>query len=155
MRCLPAALGLVGWLTLDAVSTAVAKPLAAYLRAGDGIALPLDGKTGDAGRGLAIVLDRAVGNCLICHHVPVASEPFQGELGPDLDGVGSRLSAAQIRLRVVDASLFNPSTMMPPYYRIENLKRVAPLYEGKPNLSAQQIEDVVAWLSTLKQETRK
>jgi L-cysteine S-thiosulfotransferase len=128
--------------------------LAPFQREGDGIVSPLDGRTGDAGRGLAIVLDRAVGNCLICHHVPVEAEPFQGELGPDLAGVGLRLSAAQIRLRLVDENLLNPATMMPPYYRVDNLKRVAPVYEGKPNLTAQQIEDVVAWLSSLKQERK-
>jgi L-cysteine S-thiosulfotransferase len=134
--------------------------LAAFVREGDGIALPLDEKIGDAARGRDIVLDRAVGNCLICHHVPVEAEPFQGELGPDLGGVGSRLSAAQIRLRLVDQSLLNRETMMPPYYRVDGLKRVAEAFQGKPNLNAQQIEDVVAWLSTLKQpssgqETRK
>ena len=73
-----------------------------------------------------------------------------GEIGPDLKGVGTRLTPAQIRLRLVDESLINPKTVMPPYYRIEGLTRVAAQYRGKPVLSAQQVEDVVAYLTSLK-----
>jgi len=117
---------------------------------GDQIAVPLENRIGDAARGKAIVLDRRVGNCLICHHVPVPQEPFQGEIGPDLSGVGSRLSSGQIRLRVVDSQRFNPMTLMPPYHRTLGLRRVASALAGKPALTAQEVEDVVAWLASLK-----
>jgi L-cysteine S-thiosulfotransferase len=96
------------------------------------------------------VLDRQVGLCLLCHSGPFPEEQFQGNLAPSLAGVGSRLSAGQIRLRIVDASRVNPDTIMPPYLRTEALERVAPAYRGKTVLSAQQIEDVVAFLVTLK-----
>jgi sulfur-oxidizing protein SoxX len=100
--------------------------------------------------GRKIVLDRHVGLCLLCHSGPFPEERFQGNLAPDLAGVGARLSAGEIRLRIVDASRVNPNTIMPPYFRTENLERVAPAYRGKTVLSAQQIEDVVAFLATLK-----
>jgi sulfur-oxidizing protein SoxX len=96
------------------------------------------------------VLDRQVGLCLLCHSGPFPEERFQGNLAPDLTGVGARLSSGQIRLRIVDASRVNPQTIMPAYYRTENLQRVAPAYRGKTVLSAQQIEDIVAFLVTLK-----
>lgn len=119
---------------------------------GDVIAVPLGGKSGDAARGRALVLDRTVGNCLICHTVPnEAGELFQGTIGPALAGVGARLSAGQIRLRVVDQRRLNPATVMPSYHRIDGLVRVAPRYVGRPVLDAQQIEDVVAYLSGLKE----
>ena len=102
-------------------------------------------------RGRRIVLDRETGNCLICHKVPEPAEPFQGDLGPDLSGVGTRLTAGQIRLRLVDESRLNPQTLMPPYYRVEGLSRVSARYRGKPVLTAQEIEDVVAYLGTLTQ----
>lgn len=72
-----------------------------------------------------------------------------GSLAPGLAGVGKRLSVGQLRLRIVDASRVNPNTIMPPYYRNEGLNRVAPAYAGKPTLSAEQIEDVVAFLASL------
>ena len=106
--------------------------------------------TGDAGRGRAIVIDRAMGNCLICHQVPEPNERFMGDLAPDLAGVGSRLTPAQIRLRIVDQSIINPNTIMPPYHRTDRLTRVPYRYRGLPLLTALQVEDVVAYLSTLK-----
>ena len=124
--------------------------VANYVVAGDAILAPLDGKAGDAARGRRIVLDRAEGNCLICHKVPEPGEPFQGELGPDLTGVGARLGAGQLRLRLVDQSRLNPATIMPPYHRISGLVRVAAKWQGRPVLDAQAIEDVVAYLAQLK-----
>ena len=118
--------------------------------ASDAIPASLTGQPGDGARGRAIVLDRANGNCLICHQVPVPSEPFQGDIGPDLKGVGARLTAGQIRLRLVDQSRLNPATMMPPFYRIDRLTRVAARFKGTPVLPAAEIEDVVAYLATLK-----
>jgi L-cysteine S-thiosulfotransferase len=96
------------------------------------------------------VLDRANGNCLICHQVPEPSEAFQGDLGPDLKGIGSRLSAAQMRLRLVDQSRLNSATLMPPFYRTEGLLRVAPKFAGQPVLKGNEIEDVIAYLVSLK-----
>lgn len=116
---------------------------------GDAIPSPLTPAAGDAARGKTIVLDRANGNCLICHRLPVPGELFQGEIGPDLGGVGQRLSAGQLRLRLVDQTRINPATVMPPYYRVAGLERVDPRYRGKPALKAEEIEDVVAYLATL------
>jgi len=118
--------------------------------ADDAIPSSLTGTTGDASRGRAIVLDRHVGLCLLCHSGPFPEEQFQGNLAPSLAGVGARLSAGQIRLRIVDSSRVNPDTIMPPYFRTEALQRVAPAYRGKTVLNAQQIEDIVAFLVTLK-----
>jgi sulfur-oxidizing protein SoxX len=118
--------------------------------ADDAIPSSLTGAAGDASRGKKIVLDRQVGLCLLCHSGPFPEERFQGNLAPDLTGVGARLSAGQIRLRIVDASRVNPQTIMPAYFRTESLQRVAPAYRGKTVLSAEQIEDVVAFLVTLK-----
>jgi sulfur-oxidizing protein SoxX len=116
----------------------------------DELPAPLSGAKGDAARGRAIVASRQAGLCLLCHSGPFPEERFQGTLAPDLTGIGSRLSEGQIRLRIVDPGRFNPSTIMPAYFRTEGLARVAPSFKGKPILSAAQIEDVVAYLATLK-----
>jgi L-cysteine S-thiosulfotransferase len=121
-----------------------------YRIVGDAVAEPLGGMAGDAARGRKLVLDRTIGNCLICHKVPEPAERFMGELGPDLGGVGDRLNAGQIRLRLIDQSVLNPRTLMPPYYRVDNLTAVAARYRGKPVLDAQQLEDVVAYLASLR-----
>jgi sulfur-oxidizing protein SoxX len=110
----------------------------------------LTGKPGDPARGRAIIANRQVGLCLLCHSGPFPEEAFQGNLAPDLRGVGSRLSEGQLRLRIADPSRLNPETIMPSYYRTEGRERVAPSYRGKRLLSAQQIEDVVAFLKTLR-----
>ncbi|HUS95228.1 MAG TPA: sulfur oxidation c-type cytochrome SoxX [Hyphomicrobiaceae bacterium] len=118
---------------------------------GDAVDAPLAGRAGDALRGRAIVLDRSRGNCLICHALPSTNEPFQGVIGPSLEGVARRLTAGQIRLRMIDQSRINPATIMPPFYRIRNLWNVALEYRGMPAFNAQEIEDVVAYLATLKE----
>ena len=123
----------------------------AYAVVGDAIPKPLDGARGDPARGREIVLNRQVGLCLLCHSGPFPEERFQGTLAPDLRGTGTRLSAGQIRLRVVDPGRLNPETIMPAYYRTEGLTRVAPAFRGKPVLSAEQIEDIVAFLVTLRE----
>ncbi|WP_363506804.1 sulfur oxidation c-type cytochrome SoxX [Burkholderia sp. LMU1-1-1.1] len=136
---------------------AFAQPAAAdpgYAVAGDGIAAPLAGAVaGDAARGRALVASRQASLCLLCHTGPIPEERFQGNLAPDLQGAGRRWSAAQLRLRIVDASHFNPVTIMPSYYKTDGLNRVAPAFQDKTILTAQQIEDVVAWLLTLKEQT--
>jgi sulfur-oxidizing protein SoxX len=118
--------------------------------ANDEIPASLTGAKGDPQRGRAIVTNRQVGLCLLCHSGPFPEERFQGNLAPDLRGVGSRLSEAQIRLRLIDPARANPQTIMPAYFKTDGLARVAPSYRGKPVLSAEQIEDVVAFLVTLK-----
>jgi len=105
---------------------------------------------GDPQRGREIVANRQVGLCLLCHSAPIPEERFQGDLAPDLKGIGSRLSEAQIRERIVDPSKANPDTIMPAYYKTEGLSRVASQYRGKTILSAEQIDDVVAYLVMLK-----
>jgi sulfur-oxidizing protein SoxX len=116
----------------------------------DDIPASLSGATGDPARGRAIVVNRQLGLCLLCHSGPFPEERFQGSIGPDLNGIGTRLSEGQIRLRVADPGRLNPATIMPAYFRSEGLVRVAPGFRGKPVLTAQQIEDVVAFLSSLK-----
>jgi sulfur-oxidizing protein SoxX len=127
--------------------------LAAALAAtavGDAIPAPFAGAAGDAARGRAIVVDRQVGLCLLCHSGPFPEQRFMGDLAPDLRGVGARLSEGQIRLRIADSSRINPATIMPAYFKTEGLQRVAPAFRGKTVLTAQQIEDVVEFLVTLK-----
>ncbi|NBS57950.1 MAG: sulfur oxidation c-type cytochrome SoxX [Betaproteobacteria bacterium] len=116
----------------------------------DGIPASLTGQAGDPARGRAIVANRQLGLCLLCHSGPFPEERFQGDLAPSLEGAGRRLSEARLRLRLVDSRKVNPDTIMPSYFRTEGLERVAPAFRGKPLLSAEQIEDVVAYLGTLK-----
>jgi sulfur-oxidizing protein SoxX len=123
-----------------------------YTVVDDGIPVSLTGARGDAARGRAIVANRQVGLCLLCHTGPFPEQRLQGNLAPDLRGAGKRWSEAQLRLRIVDARSLNPDTIMPPYYRTERLERVAAAWRGKPILTAAQIEDVVAYLATLKDD---
>lgn len=115
----------------------------------DALPRPLTAAPGDAARGRAIVASRQAGLCLLCHPAPIPEERFQGNLAPDLAGAGARWSAAQLRLRVVDARRLNPQTIMPPYHDTDGLRRVGSAWQGRPLLDAQQVEDVVAWLVTL------
>ena len=117
---------------------------------GDAIPDSLTGGAGDAARGRAIVLDRQRGLCLLCHAGPFPEERFQGDLAPSLAGAGSRLSAGQLRLRMVDGRRLNPATLMPSYYSTEGLVRVGRAWQGRTILSAEEIEDVVAFLVTLR-----
>jgi sulfur-oxidizing protein SoxX len=138
-------------MTLALPNAAAQEALKPFAIVGDAIPLPLTGAKGDPARGRAIVTNRQVGLCLLCHSGPFPEERLQGTLAPDLKGAGSRWSEGQLRLRVVDAARLNPSTIMPPYYRVDGLTRVAPSFRGKPVLSAEQIEDVVAFLVTLRE----
>jgi len=118
---------------------------------GDAIPASLTGASGDAERGRSIVVNRQVGLCLLCHSGSFPQERFQGTLAPDLKGAGARATEGQLRLRIVDASRLKADTIMPPYYRVDGLQRVAPSFQGKPILTAEQIEDVVAYLVTLRE----
>ena len=124
--------------------------LRAYVVVGDAIPESLTGMPGDAARGRAVVVDRT-STCILCHSGPFPEQKFQGDLAPSLAGAGSRWSKGQLRLRLVDASRLNPATIMPSYYRVEGLVRVGPAWQGKPILSAEQIEDIVAYLGTLRE----
>ncbi len=142
------------WLGLFLVmgaSGAAAQELRPYTIVGDAIPVSLTGSSGDAVKGKAIVGNRQVGLCLLCHSGPFPEERFQGELAPDLSGAGSRWNEGQLRLRMVDSSHLNPASIMPSYYRVDGLQRVAPNFRGKPVLSAEQIEDVLAFLKTLRE----
>lgn len=110
----------------------------------------LSGAPGDPERGRVIVLSRQSGLCILCHSGPFPEERFQGNLAPDLALSASRLSAAQLRARIVDASRFNPDTIMPPYFKKDHSARIAPQFADKTILTAQEIEDVVAFLMSLK-----
>lgn len=123
--------------------------LVSYRVDGDAIAAPLSAQPADALRGRDIIAGRDA-NCLLCHAVPETGVRFMGNIAPPLSGIGGRLTAAQLRLRIVDQSRLNPETVMPSYYKVDGLTRVAEAYRGKPVLNAGQIEDVVAYLQTLK-----
>ena len=115
----------------------------------DAIERPLTDVPGDATRGRAIVVNRQLGLCLLCHTGPFPEERFQGNLAPDLAGAGARWSAGQLRLRLVDSRRLNPQSIMPAYHRTEGVSRVGSAWQGRPVLAAQQVEDVVAFLRTL------
>ena len=133
------------------MALAVLAPAAAAQQVvGDAIPASLTGQLGDAARGRAIVANRSVGLCLLCHSGPIAEERFQGDLAPSLAGAGSRWSVGQVRLRIADGARLNADTIMPPDYRTTGLHRVARNFDGKTILSAAQVEDVVAYLATLK-----
>lgn len=137
-------------MAIFAGGAAADEALKSFITVGDAIPDSLTGERGNPERGRTIVVDRQVGLCLLCHTGPFPEQKFQGTLAPDLTGVGSRASEGQLRLRIVDASRINPETIMPPYYRVTGLYRVAPAFRGKPLLDAGQIEDVVAYLATLR-----
>ena len=127
-----------------------AQGLQNFVIVGDAIPESLTGATGNATRGRALVVERS-STCVLCHNGPFPEQKFQGDLAPNLAGVGSRWSADQLRLRLVDASRLNATTIMPSYYRIDGLDRVGLSWRGKPILSAEQIEDIVAYLVTLRE----
>lgn len=119
---------------------------------GDTMPRALGDETGNAARGRNVFIDREQGHCVLCHQVDGLEAEFQGTVGPALTGVGDRLSPAQIRLRIADAQRIWPDTVMPSYYRVHGLNQVGEAYRGEPALTARQIEDLVAWLATLKTE---
>ena len=145
---LPALVAGAAW-AVGVAAQPASGPSAAH--SGASMATPLVAQPGDVLRGRAIVASRQTGLCLLCHAAPIPEERFQGNLAPDLAGAGSRWSAGQLRLRLVDAQRLNPDSMMPSYYRTDGLVRVGAAWVAKPVLSAQQIEDVVSYLGTLRE----
>jgi len=134
-----------------AFPTIAAQPPTLYAVTGDAIDTPLSAEKGNALRGREIAGDRTRGLCLLCHAGPFDDPHMHGNLAPDLRGAGSRWSEGQLRLRIVDMRHVNPASVMPSFYRHEGLTRVGAAWKGKPVLSAQEIEDVVAFLMTLKE----
>jgi L-cysteine S-thiosulfotransferase len=141
LRVLLAAVCGVGWVC--------AQPLAPFKVEAGEIRAPLGGLKGDAARGRAVFLARE-SNCALCHVLPDGDPRLMGNIGPPLGGVAARFTPGELRLRIVDSIRINPQTTMPSYYRIDGLTRVAPSYAGKPVFTAQEVEDVVAFLSTLR-----
>jgi sulfur-oxidizing protein SoxX len=128
-----------------------AEPYLPWSREGFAINQPLGELQGNADRGRHIVIDRSKGNCLACHQLPIPEEEFHGTLGPALNGIATRLSEGEIRLRVVDEKQINPASVMPGFYRNPQFfNQVLEEYAGRTVLTAQEVEDVVAYLLTLK-----
>ncbi len=123
------------------------------------VAESLTGVAGDPVKGREVVSNKSMGNCVACHAATdLADIPFHGEIGPMLDGAGDRWSEAELRGIVVNAKIMFEDSMMPSFYKTEGFIRPGNAYTGKaaddtfgPLLTAQQIEDVVAYLSTLKE----
>lgn len=132
------------------VAAGAALALPALLVVDDGIPAPLAASAGDAARGRGLLVARESANCVLCHALPDAAVRFSGNVGPSLAGIGARLTPAQLRLRIADITRLNPATVMPSYYRTAGLDRVAAPYADRPILTAAEIEDVVAYLSTLR-----
>ncbi len=143
-----------GWLVLIAAlagcaSVAAQEPLLPLRVEGDAIRQRFAPAPGDAARGREVVMGRD-SNCLLCHVIPDSGVRAMGNLGPSLAGAGTRFSEGQLRLRIADSLRLNPDTIMPAYYRVDGLNRVARELRGKPVLTAQQVEDTVAFLRTLR-----
>jgi len=138
-------------LAAQALAAAPARSeLVHYKIVGDAIPASLTGQKGDPSRGQAIVANHNTGLCLLCHSGPFPQDKFQGNLAPDLTGAGARANEGQLRLRIVDAGKLNRDTIMPPFYRVDHLRRVPQAYRDKPVLTAVEVEDIVAYLMTLK-----
>lgn len=152
MKAMAVALAIIAghFFPAEVAQAADETPLAKFVAVGNGIPMPLTTIAGDASRGRAIVANARVGMCLLCHQAPMPEQTFQGNLAPSIVGAASRSTEAQLRLRLVDGRRLNPDSIMPSYYRVDGLMRVGSAWQSKPILDAQQIEDVVAYLLTLK-----
>lgn len=121
-----------------------------YTVTDDTIQQALTEQPGNAKNGLEVFLDRDRGHCLLCHQVSSLDATFQGDIGPNLSRVGEHRSEAQLRLRLVDGTRLNPNTVMPAYFRTDKLQQIGKDYQGKTVLTAQEVEDVIAYLRTLR-----
>lgn len=137
---------------LYAASAGAEQQVALNIVDGTAIPVPLTAEPGDPERGRAVAINRKQGNCLACHIMPIPEQPFHGEVGPDLSEVASAYSEGELRLRIVDSKVLNPDTIMPAFYRSDGLNRVMKKFQGKTVLTAQQVEDIVAYLLTLKEK---
>ncbi len=120
-----------------------------YMIVDDTIPASLTGKPGDPAAGKKVAVHRKKGNCLACHVMPIPEEQFHGEIGPDLSDVGSNYSEAELRLRLVDSKVLNPDTIMPAFLK-PGTHAVLKKFKGKTILKAQEVEDIIAYLMTLK-----
>jgi len=138
-------------LSLAVIGDAAAAELVKY-KVVDESSIPksLTGKAGDAKKGRALAINRKKGNCLACHVMPIPEQPFHGNIGPSLVGAGERYSEGELRLRVVDPKVVNEDTIMPSFYRNTGYHRVLKKFKGKTVLSAQEVEDIVAYVKALK-----
>jgi sulfur-oxidizing protein SoxX len=136
--------------TATADTTATVGTVKYTIKDGESIPDSLTGKAGDAENGRKVAIDRRKGNCLACHVLPIPEQPFHGEVGPDLSDVGARLSEGELRLRVVDPKVVNEDTIMPAFFKQDGFHRVLKNFQGKTIISAQDVEDVVAYLVTLR-----
>ena len=142
---------MIAVLAMSAVAVPVfCSPLATFEVVDGGIPASLTDTPGDAAKGRLIVGNRQVGMCLLCHQAPNVEDRFQGDVSTNLAGVGARWTVPQLRLRIVNARTINPASVMPAYFRVDGLQRVTSSVRDKPILNAQQVEDVVAWLASLK-----
>lgn len=150
-------LGLAAALLATTTFAEVVKPTEVVFNDG-AVELSLSGQPGDAAAG-AEIMNKGAGNCIACHQVSDLSHlPFHGEIGPSLDGVADRWSTEELRGIVANAKIMFPESRMPSFYKTEGFIRLGDAYTGKahpagevePLLTAQQIEDVVAYLETLK-----
>ncbi len=145
---------IVALMSTAAVAEDVAPSDVAYDDYG-AIAQSLTGVAGDPAEGLRVMETRSAGNCVACHQVSVSTAAFQGNVGPSLDGVADRWDVDQLRGLVANAKMVFPDTVMPSFYRVSGYIRPGDAFTGKaagelsPLLTAQQIEDVVAYLQTL------
>jgi sulfur-oxidizing protein SoxX len=145
------AIGLVSAAVLLAGKASSAQELVAYNIVDEiSIPKPLTDQPGDPVKGREVAINRKKGNCLACHVMPIPEQSFHGEIGPDLTGVGSRYKIGELRLRVVDPKTLNPDTMMPAFYRKDGFHRVAKKFEGKTILGPQEVEDLLAYLMSLR-----
>lgn len=138
--------------TVAVSGPAIAEELVEYTIV-DGVEIPkaLTDKAGDPENGRKVAIDRKLGNCLACHQIAqIPEQPFHGNIGPELSDIGARLTPAEIRLQIVNSRALNPDSAMPAFYKVEGINQVKAGFEGKPILDAQQIEDVIAYLETLK-----
>ena len=131
-------------------ATSVTAQPTAYTVVDDGIPAALAVQPGDASRGRDIVTNRQVGMCQLCHQIPMSNDRFEGNIATNLAGAGARWTAPQLRLRIVDSRRVNAESVMPAYFKAQSLNRVGANWRDKPILNAQQVEDVVAWLASLK-----
>jgi sulfur-oxidizing protein SoxX len=139
-----------GSLALLLSSPASAADLIKYQINNDAIATSLTGKAGDPVNGKKLATNRKKGNCLACHSMPIPEQAFHGNIGPDLKGISSRYSEGELRLRIVNPKVLNSETIMPAFYKADGFNRVMKKFVGKTIITAQEVEDIVAYLMTLK-----
>ena len=143
------ALGVVLGLAFNTNAIAAEKMVKFVMKDG-AIAKSLTGKPGNAVNGRKLAIKRKLGNCLACHVLPIPEQAYHGLIGPELNGVASRLSEGEIRMRIVNPKMANPDTIMPAFYKNEGFERVLKKFKGKSMLTASQVEDLVAYTMTLK-----